>query len=309
MILGFYTHHLNPVLEIHWYGLFYVLSYFLCLWVLQNFIFIKKYAFLKPDIEYFTSFLFLCLLLGGRAGYFLLYFIPQYGFSSFFSDPFLFFRIWEGGMSSHGAIFSMILGIFAFSLFSRQSWKIWGDSVCLVSPIALFFGRIGNFINGELYGRITSVPWAMKFPLELRENPFLFQKALNSSLIYDSFLSKNSPISLLIERSQENFLVREAISFFLNARHPSQLYEALLEGLFLFLLFFFLLRKRYFGTGWISVSFLILYPLLRIFCEIFREPDSPLIAFLTKGQFYSIFVLLAGIFFGGNLLLSRFRNQ
>ena len=291
-----YIHHINPsFFYIRFYGLAYVLSLFLCYYLLRRFIFVGKFSNLATQVDSFLFFGFFSMLIGGRLGYFLFYLIPDYGWQIISSNPFLIFKVWEGGMSFHGGVLGVFFSVCFFSLRTNINWRVWGDAICSVAPLGIFFVRIANFINGELYGKITEVPWAMKFPLELATSHLLFQQALLISLPFDSLLSMESSFSEFLIRIRENEAVREAISPFLSSRHPSQLYEAFLEGFCLFLLSFFIFRKRFLGTGFITAFFFLFYGFARIFAEMFREPDSALIFFLSKGQFYSCLMLLVGI--------------
>jgi phosphatidylglycerol:prolipoprotein diacylglycerol transferase len=186
------------------------------------------------------------VFLGGRLGYVILY-----AWDIFIHDPLFLFRVWEGGMASHGGMLGVILVIL------RTAWKkkvsFWNltDGLALVAPVGLLFGRIANFINGELWGRATDVPWAVIFPQAEDLTPV--------------------------------------------PRHPSQIYEALGEGLLL-LAVLWIIRRTVWGKreGSLSAAFLILYAAARIASEFFREPDSTVyLGWLTKGQLYSA-VMIAG---------------
>ena len=177
-----------------------------------------------------------------------------YQIENFIKDPVYVFYIWKGGMSFHGGLVGMTLGIFLFTKKKAINFFELSDLVSLVAPIGLFFGRIANFINIELYGRVTSFPIAMIYPTV-----------------------DNLP------------------------RHPSQLYEAVFEGiiLFLILLIFFInnYSKEKFGT--LSGLFLLLYGILRFLIEFLREPDSHLGYFLkyfSMGQLLCIPLIFVGIF-------------
>jgi phosphatidylglycerol:prolipoprotein diacylglycerol transferase len=188
------------------------------------------------------------VFLGGRLGYVLFY-----AWDVFIHDPLFLFRVWEGGMASHGGILGVILVV----LWTAWKKKIpfWNvtDCLALVAPIGLFFGRIANFINGELWGRPTEVPWGVVFPKIQDPAP--------------------------------------------TPRHPSQLYEAFGEGLLLFIALW-LIRRTVWGKrdGSLSAAFLGIYAVVRIAGEFFREPDSTIyFGWITKGQLYSSFMILAAI--------------
>ena len=185
------------------------------------------------------------MIVGGRLGYILFY-----NFSYYLSNPINIFKIWQGGMSFHGALIGIILGTYFFA--SKKNIKLFLllDVIACVAPIGIFFGRIANFINGELIGKPTNILVGVVFP------------------------------------KIDNI-----------ARHPSQLYEALLEGLLLFLILILILSKKNYKVGTCSYMFLILYGFFRVFSEFFREPDIQvgyLFNFISMGSILSIFMILAG---------------
>jgi phosphatidylglycerol:prolipoprotein diacylglycerol transferase len=189
---------------------------------------------------------------GGRIGYMLLY-----GWHELMANPLSLFEIWKGGMSSHGGFIGVALACAWISWRMRIRFLCLSDILCVMVPPGLFLVRIANFINGELWGKISNVSWAVIFP-----------------------------------RSVAAGVPLDAIP----PRHPSQLYEALLEGVILFLYTQWRCRKTKAlkRPGQLSGEFLILYALCRIFGEQFREPDAALIMGLSRGVFYSVFLLLAG---------------
>lgn len=197
------------------------------------------------------------VILGGRLGYVLFYEPGNY-----LTNPLDIFKVWQGGMSFHGAILGSAVGIWFFS--RAYNVSVWStmDLCAAANPIGLLFGRLANFINGELFGRVSDVPWAMVFP---------HAKALYPEV---------EPAS----------------------RHPSQLYEAALEGVALFLVLRYLThsRKALKRPGLIIGVFLVGYALARSFSEIFREPHlghALNIGPLTAGQLYSVPMLLLGLYF------------
>ena len=234
---------------IKWYGVCYILCFFIIL-IMLNFYSHKKISHLsKQENESLIWYFAIGIIIGGRLGYELLY-----EFNSFTSNPIKIFYVWQGGMASHGGFIGAIIGIILYSKKYNKNLFAISDLFCSIIPICLFLGRCCNFINAELVGKITDVPWAMIF---IRSGNLL-------------------------------------------PRHPSQLYEAFGEGILLFCIMQYLLLKKHYHAntvmhGQISSLFLIFYSLLRIVCEIFREPDAPLIFNLSRGQFYSIFTLIAGI--------------
>ncbi len=229
---------------VRWYGMMYVLgfasSYLLVLHQLKK----KALAITKAQINDIYFYLVLGLLVGARLGYVLFYNLPYY-----LGHPLEVFVLWHGGMSFHGgAIGTFVLGYWAMRR-RHVSFLQAADLITPTIPLGLFFGRMVNFINGELYGRKTTVPWAMVFP--------------------------NGGDA---------------------ARHPSQLYEAFLEGLVLFtILWLYKERKRHEGD--VFAVFLMFYAAFRICCELFREPDVQvgyLFGFLTMGQILSLVMFAVG---------------
>ena len=188
------------------------------------------------------------IVLGGRLGY-VLFYRPAY----YLENPFEALAVWHGGMSFHGGMLGVILAIVLFAIVRRLPMLELGDLVACAAPIGLFLGRLANFVNGELYGRVSDVPWAMVFP-------------------------NGGP----------------------EPRHPSQLYEAMLEGLVLFaVLTWFATRQREPSqAGRLGGIFLVGYGLARTFAELFREPDAHLgflIGGLTMGQLLSLPMVLFGL--------------
>ena len=152
-------------------------------------------------------------------------------------------RVWDGGMSSHGGILGLMIFTFVFAMRNKVSWTGVGDGLCVVAPIGIGLVRTANFINGELYGRAAQgVSWAMKFPSSLHEDlqgqPDVQDQAFAECQAVDPSLA-GKPYEYLVARARENPELQQTLGNYLQARHPSQLYEALLEGLVLFLILFF----------------------------------------------------------------------
>lgn len=239
---------------IRYYGLSYLFG-FLAAWLLLRIYDAKgKFAIDADARSTLMTALIIGVVAGGRIGYMLFY-----DLGSFLKNPFLLFRFGQGGMSSHGGFIGVFLAVFWFAKKYNYSLLKLGDVVVTLAPLGLCFGRIANFINGELWGRVTNVPWAVIFP--------------NSPMVYDWTRHLFAP----------------------EPRHPSQLYAAFLEGLLLF----GYIQWRFWRTqpkpGQIGGELLIGYGVVRIFGELFREPDAKLILSLSRGQFYSIFMIIAGI--------------
>ena len=235
---------------IRWYGISYLAGFVFAYFLLKTYYKNKKSPYDSEQILNFMTFLVLGVLLGGRIGYSLLY-----RGNEFLQDPFMLFRVWEGGMASHGGFAGVCIAALLYARYSKQSPFPVGDLIVSVVPPGLFFGRIANFINGELWGRTTDVSWGVLFP----KAPGFAQEI---------------------------------------ARHPSQIYAATLEGLCTFAF----VQWRFWKTdvtqrvpGRLAGEFLIAYSIARICNEFFREPDASLIMGMTRGQFYSVFLILGGI--------------
>src|SRR5437868_5598410 len=297
-MLAYYLHNLDPfIFRItgnvgpRWYGLAYVLAFVFAYLLLRV---LAKRGYLDLPVsalgDFVTWVAFFGVLVGGRIGYVL------FSRTEMVRAPLSILRVWEGGMSSHGGI----LGVVAFTLiYSRRHKLPWtnpGDNLCVVAPIGLFLGRCANFINGELYGRVANVPWAAQFPKELLE-PANSQQAnyvLRTSQGFDSSITS---VEGMIEAARTNPKIADLLRLNLTPRHPSQLYEAALEGAVLFAILWFVRTRFRTPNGFITGLFLIVYSILRIIVENFREPDAPLVGMFTRGQFFSFFTVAIGIGF------------
>lgn len=296
-----YLHDLDPILiqftdsiAIRWYGLAYILGFVLAYVVLLK---LAKKNMTTVRAERLSDFItytaMFGVLLGGRLGYLLFY-----DFSAFISNPLIFFQLQKGGMASHGGMLGMTLYAWFYSRKHRCSWTGLGDDLVLVAPIGLFFGRMANFINGELFGKPTQVAWAVRFPTEAQERRFSPPAGYDGPIPAPELLWGSSKD--IVERASSHPELAEFLAHGIHPRHPSQIYEALLEGLVIFLILLFMrLKWPQLKKGVITGSFFILYAVFRIFCEIYRLPDEGqnLILGLSKGQFYSCFLILAGLAF------------
>ena len=263
------VHNFDPVLidlglfQIRWYSIAYILGIIIG-WVYATKIIklttINKYNFEQIKTSQFDDlviYLIIGIILGGRLGY-----VIFYNFEYYSQNFFEIFKLWRGGMSFHGGLLGVIVSIIFFSKKTKTNFFKFADIVSCVAPIGLFLGRIANFINGELYGKISTLPWAIIFP--------------NAGSV---------------------------------ARHPSQIYEAILEGLILFILINYLALKKQllFKTGYISGLFLIAYSILRIFSENFREPDIHLGYFFN---YFSMGIILSSItFLAGCFIIFFIKNN
>lgn len=321
-VLGAWVHNLKPELielsdtfALRWYGLAY-LAGFIAGYLGLKWLARKKLWVVQPDkvADFIACAALFGVFLGGRLGYVLFYMIPESGIGYVVENPVVIVQVWKGGMSSHGGILGLTVFTYFYARRSGCSWTGVGDGLVIFSPLGIFFGRIANFINGELYGRVTNAAVGMKFPKELLEREEEFHSAMRDAVeadperldaLWDSYLASpaNSQGRLLegvMEAGRENPAIIDAVAGYVQARHPSQLYQALLEGLALFAILLVLrLRFRALGHGVITGTFFILYATFRIVAEGFREPDSAWVIedLLTKGQFYSIFMYGIGAAF------------
>ena len=252
-----YIHDLNPVLinfgffEIRWYSLAYISGILIGWWLAKKIIDFKiRNKIIFFDINFFDdliSYIIISIILGGRIGY-----IVFYNFSYYFNNPIDIFKIWEGGMSFHGALLGVIIGTYFFSQKIKINTFFFLDIIACVAPIGIFFGRVANFINGELYGKPSDYLWSVIFP----------------------------KIDMM-------------------PRHPSQLYEAILEGAILFFILISVILRKNIKIGMCSSLFMILYGVFRIFAEQFREPDvhiGYLFNLFSIGTILSFTMILAGLF-------------
>jgi phosphatidylglycerol---prolipoprotein diacylglyceryl transferase len=297
-MLAYYLHNLDPfIFRIsgnvgpRWYGLAYVLAFvfaYLLLRVLSK----RGYLDLPQSAlgDFVTWVALFGVMIGGRLGY-VLFYRPE-----MLRDPISILRVWEGGMSSHGGIIGVVVFTLIYSRRHKLPWTNPGDNLCVVAPIGLFLGRCANFINGELYGRVTSVSWAIQFPKELLDagNAAEADRALAACQQVDPSLKS---VESIIEAVRTDPRIVDALRPILAPRHPSQLYEAALEGIALFVILWFVRTRFRTPNGFITGLFLIVYSIFRIIVENFREPDASLVGMFTRGQFFSFFTVVIGIGF------------
>ncbi len=255
--------HIDPIifslgpLHIRWYGLMYVLGFLASYYLVRKQIREVNFQRLGEQFENLNMVLILAVVVGGRLGYVLFY-----NFSYYLAHPLEIPATWSGGMSFHGACLAIIICGWLFCRTKKIDFWQAADLYAATIPIGIGLGRVGNFINGELFGRITTLSWGMVFP-------------------------DGGPLP----------------------RHPSQLYESLLEGLLLFILLWTMRRRpwqqnTYWPHGSIFALFLVGYGCMRILVENFREPDPQLGLFFglfTMGQF------LSGAMIAGGTLVWKYR--
>jgi len=254
-------------LSVHWYGIMYLLA-FLFFWAGGNWL-ARRRDWLGWKPEEIGDLLFygmLGVVVGGRLGYVLFY-----GLDSFLQDPWFLFRITQGGMSFHGGLLGVIVAMWWYGRKTGRSLFRVTDFVAPLVPVGLGLGRIGNFIGGELWGRLSDAPWAMIFANAVQPGGW---------------------------QSAELRLAWESGALDHLARHPSQLYQALGEGLGLFIVLAFYARRPR-PTGAVSGLFLVGYGCFRFVAEFFREPDGHIGylsgQWLTMGMVLSLPMVLAGV--------------
>lgn len=270
----YHLHTIDPVaiqlgpLAVHWYGLMYALGLGVAWWLGRRRVRAGRLTVSEQAFSDLIFYAMLGVMLGGRIGWILFY-----GYGQVLDDPLSALKVWEGGMSFHGGLLGVLVAI---GYWSRRNGLHFFDSVDFVAPLVppgLGFGRIGNYIGGELWGKASSAPWAVIFPDSL---PRQFQgldaaalRVAHESGVLDAF-----------------------------ARHPSQLYQAALEGLAMFVLLWWFSsrpRPRYAVSG----LFAILYGSFRILVEFVREPDAHIGylsgGWLTMGMVLSLPLLLVGV--------------
>lgn len=262
-IFAYWVHTWDPFLiqftetvGIRYYGLAYVLGFVGAAWMMLRYAKKGRTRLSEPQVSDLMVGMVIGVVIGGRLGYFLLY-----HFDELAANPLVFFQVWGGGMAFHGGLIGVSAAIAWTAYRQKIPFAHICDVVASVASLGLLLGRIANFINGELWGRVTTVPWAVIFP--------------NSDLT-------TTDVSQILPR------------------HPSQLYEAFLEGLVLLVY----AQWRYWKTDVVKTSpgrlcgeYLIGYGVARIVCELFREPDATLILGLSRGTFYSLFLVVTGVVF------------
>lgn len=260
--IGFAFPNIDPTaisigfFSIKWYGLSYLVSLLLGIFYIKKLVrtdrlWANKYGLTVDSVDDLAFYTFIGVFFGGRLGYILFYNLDKY-----IANPIEVFSVWDGGMSIHGGILFSALIILGFARLKKIYYRVLFDVLTAALPIGLFLGRITNFINGELYGHVTNVAWAVRFP-DGGQNP---------------------------------------------PRHPSQLYESALEGLFTFIILAVLIwkfnaLKRH---GLIAGVFGILYGSSRILVEFFRVPDAQIgyyLGFVTQGMILSMPMIILGVFF------------
>ena len=257
-------HNIDPVLlkigffELRWYSLAYIAGLVLA-WY-----FAKRIARANPagnvTEQHMDDFLFygtLGVIVGGRLGY-----VVFYNLGYYLQNPMSIVKVWDGGMSFHGGMLGVLVAFVLFAMVNKINWRAMGDIVATVAGFGLLFGRLANFINGELYGRVSDAPWAMHFPM--------------------------APLT-------------DALSLTgIEYRHPSQVYEAILEGAVVTLICFILIYRKPIRAraGTVGGVFLIGYGVSRVIVEFFRQPDDHLgllTSGFTMGQWLSFPMILAGL--------------
>ena len=241
------------IIKIYWYGISYLLGIILG-WLYLRYFLIKKPANkdnkFTINISDTVPWIVIGILIGGRIGY-----VIFYNYNYFIENPIEIIRIWNGGMSFHGGLIGASISLYLFSLRYKKKYLYLMDLIAIAAPIGIFFGRIANFINGELVGKVTNLPWGMVY-------------------------------------GNHDYL----------PRHPSQIYEALMEGVLIFIILGYLSHKTNIieRSGQLSAVFLISYGVFRIIAEFFRQPDEHIGYIIqspvTLGMLISLPLVLLGIY-------------
>ncbi|MDD9640743.1 MULTISPECIES: prolipoprotein diacylglyceryl transferase [Enterobacterales] len=259
--------HIGPF-AIHWYGFMYLLAFSICYGLSKHYSRYSNSVINSQEIDNYFAYACLSLIVGGRLGYVIFYTYPQWTY-----DPIYIFRIWEGGMSFHGGLIGVIVYTFYFARKTHKKVLEITDFLVPLIPIGLALGRLGNFINGELWGRVApEFRYAILFPSSHDQD-------LTYVSLHPEFQSIFQQLGML-------------------PRYPSQLYEFFMEGVILFIAMYFVSRRNS-CVGRVSGSFLLLYSLFRISGEFFREPDPQFtgewVNFISMGQILSIPMLVGGL--------------
>ena len=242
---------------LRWYSLAYIGGILGGWWLLGRMVASWGAPMSQADVDAFITWVTIGIILGGRIGY-----VVFYDFSRFAADPLAILRLWEGGMSFHGGVIGSVIAIFFFARANGLDWLRIADYVACVEPTGQFLGLLANFVNGELWGRVTGSEWGMIFP-------------------------DGGPLP----------------------RHPSQLYEAAIEGLFLFAVMtwlFWRTRARAY-PGLLGGAFVFGFGTLRFFIEFFREPDRQ-VGFLTLGLTMGQWLCVPMVVLGLLLMLASRRR-
>ena len=244
-------------LQVRWYGMMYVLGFIISGYLMRKLVDEGFFHVVKEKVDSFITYSIIGMFLGAR-----FFYVFVYNWDYYSQNLVELLAVWKGGLSYHGAIIGLFCGAYLFAKNNKVPFLQILDVTCVAGSQGVFWGRIGNFINGELYGRVSDVPWAMVFP---QGGPY--------------------------------------------PRHPSQLYEAVLEGMVLFLVLWFI-RKRVKVYGILTSIYFIGYASLRFFAEYFREPDNQLGYYFggttTMGQILCFLMGLFGLF---GLIYSLKKNE
>jgi phosphatidylglycerol:prolipoprotein diacylglycerol transferase len=272
--LAYWVNDLDPVImqiwgpvALRWYGLAYVAAFAIAYFLWRLAAAKGRTPLSRENIEELMTWGIVAVLIGGRLGFMLLY-----DFGTLVADPLSLFRVYDGGMSFHGAAFGGIVAVLCMAWRRRMDAFAVGDLAVMGVPTGLLLGRLANFVNGELWGRVTTADWAVVFP--------------------KAPLDASAPIIVASSEKLAPFLA--------NPRHPSQLYEAVAEGLILGAIILPVFWRSELSRkipGMIAGLFLVLYAVARMSCEAFREPDvgvSPILGF-SRGVAYSFILFDMGL--------------
>jgi phosphatidylglycerol:prolipoprotein diacylglycerol transferase len=323
MVVGAaWVHDLNPFavrftpgFGIRWYGLAYVAGFVVAWWMLGR-LAKRGLILLKPEaIADAVLFLVIGVMVGGRLGYCLVY-RPE--LMTEFTGSFPFWGVLDlmsGGMASHGGIVGVVVACWAIARANRVPMRHVMDCVACVAPVGIFFGRVANFVNGELLGRIAALPgadgpwWSVRYPQEILERFEASGRTKDQTARLELLLERFArmeettlaPAADRVIRAiqQGDRALREEIAPLLSSRHPSQVYQAVAEGLVVLAVVWWVWRRPR-KPGVVSAAFLVAYGVGRVATEFIRLPDAHFgsagqIAGLSRGQWLSVGMVAAGV--------------
>ncbi len=282
--------HLFGNFGIRWYSLMYVLGFLFVYYFTLRLIKKGKIKLKKEELSDIIYYAFFGVVLGGRFGYVLFYNLSYY-----IENPFKIFAVWEGGMSFHGGFIGVLIAEMIYCYQKKKNFFDVMDIFAISTPVALGLGRLGNFINQELWGKPTTMPWGMIFP----------------NIPHKNYFNINEPwVKKIVEKIGLEVLPGQTM---VNLpRHPSQLYEMMLEGFLLFLIMFIVIKANRKERGLYSSIFLIGYGVSRIIVEFFRLPDEQIGYlygnWLTMGMLLSLPMIIAGLIILGYFLYKKEKN-
>lgn len=291
--------HFSGNFGIRWYGLSYAAGILVAAWLFSRWARQGRLPVPVDQVGVLVTYAATGVLVGGRLGY-----CVFYNAQEVIRHPLEIFAVWHGGMASHGGILGLVAALWRFARRHRIDPLQLLDAAAAVGPLGIAFGRIANFINGELYGHASTVPWAVQFPQEIyAPTNGIMDPQVDAQLptvvshLYP-FATFSDGMDLLVKNLQNHQAAAlDAVRTILPPRHPSQLYEALLEGVLLFAICY-TIGRLWRKDGMASGAFLTFYPVMRIIGEQFRVGDQSVAAgSINAGVIYSILMIVPGLLY------------